>query len=280
VDAYWPMGACNVDPEYRGAAGKSVRVPGNYFREWMVASGVNGVRFANTHVAGERAVKIILDLAERVVQQAGPNAVKNWAMDHCTYVNPADLKQAARLGITFSCAPKYIIDSAQATAAAYGEHVANNWMVPVKSMLNNGIKVAFESDRDISVWEEIELLITRKDAKTGKVWGPHERIDRVAALRTATIEAADYILRRDQLGSLEAGKLADFLVLDKEYMTIPEEQIGDIQPQVTIFDGRIVFVHSDFAREYNLRPSGALVSTYKDVLARRPARVAGGGGGD
>jgi hypothetical protein len=69
------------------------------------------------------------------------------------------------------------------------------------------------------------------------------------------------------------------VVLDKDYMTVPEEQISEIQPQVAIFDGRIVYVHSQFAQEYNLRPSGALVSTYKDLVARRkPASVRGGGG--
>ncbi len=275
VDSYWPMGACNIDSEYHGAAGKSPRTSGNYFRDWMIASGRNGVRFANTHVAGERAVKLMLDLAQRSLEEAGPDAIKGWALDHCTYVNPADLPQAARLGITFSCAPKYIISAGESTARAYGEDMANNWVVPVKSMLDAGIKVAFESDRDMSVWEEIELFITRKDPK-GKVWGQHERIDRTAALKTATIWSAEYILKGDQLGSLESGKLADLVVLDRDYMTIPEEQIGDIQPQVTVFDGKIVFVHPQFAQEYNLRPAGAVISTYEALMARRPDAAGAG----
>jgi predicted amidohydrolase YtcJ len=276
LDSYWPMGACNIDSEYHGAAGKSPRTSGNYFRDWMIASGRSGVRFANTHVAGERAVKLILDLAQMAVDESGPDAVKNWALDHCTYVNPDDLPRAARMGITFSCAPKYIMDATAATAQAYGDSAANNWVVPVKSMLDHGIRVAFESDRDMSVWYEIELLITRKDAK-GKVWGPQERIDRTAALKTATIAAAEYILKGDQLGSIEPGKWADLVVLDRDYMTIPVEQIHEIQPQVTVFDGKIVFVHSQFAQEYNVRPAGAVISTYDELIARRPDT---GGGGD
>jgi hypothetical protein len=242
----------------------------------MIASGRSGVRFANTHVAGERAVKLILDLAQMAVDESGPDAVKNWALDHCTHVNPDDLPRAARMGITFSCAPKYIMDATAATAQAYGDSAANNWVVPVKSMLDHGIRVAFESDRDMSVWYEIELLITRKDAK-GKVWGPQERIDRTAALKTATIAAAEYILKGDQLGSIEPGKWADLVVLDRDYMTIPVEQIHEIQPQVTVFDGKIVFVHSQFAQEYNVRPAGAVISTYDELIARRPDT---GGGGD
>ena len=115
-------------------------------------------------------------------------------------------------------------------------------------------------------------MITRKD-NDGKVWGPQERLDRPTALRTITQWAADYMLKGDKLGSLEAGKLADLVVLDKDYMTIPEEQISDTQPQLTMLDGKIIFVHSQFAQEYNLRPPGAVVSTYQDMVKSRKPRI-------
>jgi predicted amidohydrolase YtcJ len=118
-------------------------------------------------------------------------------------------------------------------------------------------------------------MMTRKDSK-GKVWGPQERVDRITALKTGTIWAAEYILKGNQLGSLETGKLADLVVLDRDYMAIPVEQIHEIQPQVTVFDGKIVFVHSQFAQEYNLRPAGAVVSTYEALMARRPDAAGGG----
>ncbi len=268
VDSYWPRGACNVDVEYQGAAGKAMRTPGNYFRDWMVASGVHGARFANTHVSGDRSIKLLLNLAEQAVETAGPNAVKGWAFDHCTIVDPGDLPRVAKLGMMFSCGPLFITNESRANA--YGEKIANTWFVPVKSILNHGIKVAYEGDRDSYVWSEIELLITRKDDK-GKIWAPQERVDRREALIMITRVAAEYILKGDQLGTLEPGKLADLVVLDRDYMTIPEEQISEIQPQVTVFDGKIVFVHPQSAQEYNLRPAGAVIATYQELLARRPS---------
>jgi cytosine/adenosine deaminase-related metal-dependent hydrolase len=84
-------------------------------------------------------------------------------------------------------------------------------------------------------------------------------------------------MRPDKLGTLEAGKLADIIVLDKDYMTIAEDDISTIEPQITVFDGKIVFVHPRFATEYNFRPDGAVISTTKDLRARRNAQ--GGGGG-
>jgi predicted amidohydrolase YtcJ len=114
----------------------------------------------------------------------------------------------------------------------------------------------------------LELLQTRKD-KNGKVWGPQERVDRTTVLKMATRWAADYVLKGDKLGSIEPGKWADLVVLDQDYMTIPVEQFHAVQPQLTVFDGKIVFAHPQFAQENNLSPKGAVVATYKDLAARR-----------
>ena len=273
VDDFWPMGQCHMDVEYNGAAGKAQRISENYYREWVLQGGVNGLRFANTHVAGERTVSILLGLADQVQKQAGMNAIRGFSMDHCTFINPRDFKEAARLGVTFSCAPKYIMDNAPQASKAYGEDVANTWVVPVKGLLDAGVKVVFEADDDKYVWDELELLQTRKD-KNGKVWGPQERIDRTTVLKMATRWAADYVLKGDKLGSIEPGKLADMVVIDQDYMQIPVEQFHTVQPQLTIFNGKIVFAHPQFAQENNLKPKGAVVATYSDLVARR-ARTGG-----
>lgn len=279
LDGYWPMGACNVDTEYHGAAGKAARTPGNYFRDWMLASADYGVRFANTHVSGERSIKLLLSIAEQAVKTKGPNAVRGWAFDHCVFVDPADLPRIAKLGMMFSCAPMYAVDNAPNAIRAYGEKIGTTWVAPVKSMLDAGIRVAFEGDRDRYIWAELEMLITRKDAN-GKVWSPHERINRTQALRTITEVAADYILKKDQLGTLEPGKLADLVILDKDYMTIPEEEIHTIEPQFVVFDGKIAAVHPKFVAEYNIKPAGAIVGSYHDLVARRPVKVGPNAGRD
>jgi hypothetical protein len=73
---------------------------------------------------------------------------------------------------------------------------------------------------------------------------------------------------------------ADLLVLNHDYLTVPDDDISEIQPYLTLFDGKVVFVHSDFAQEYNLRPAGAVVSTYKDLIQRRRvSEIISGGGG-
>ena len=104
-------------------------------------------------------------------------------------------------------------------------------------------------------------------------------MDRPTALKMYTRWAADYALKGDQLGSTEPGKLAGLVVLDQDYLTVPGDDIGKLQPQLTLFDGRIVYVHPQFAQEYNLKPSGATIATYKDLIARRKRMTNYSGGG-
>lgn len=271
IDAWWPVGQCHNDDEFRGAAGKAAPISGNYYKEWTMQSALNGVRFANTHVAGDRSVSLLLDMVEEVQQQAGPDVTKGWAFDHCFMIDPADFARAARLQIAFSCAPKYV-QSGSLVAAAYGDEVAHTFIDPVKSMLDAGLKVTFESDRDVYVWYDLEILMTRKD-RSGKVWGPQEAVDRVTALKMITRWAAEYVLKPDRLGSIEPGKLADLVVLDKDYMTIPAEDISELRPRMTMLDGKIVFLHPEFASESNLEPNGAVVATYEQLKERRTTGV-------
>jgi predicted amidohydrolase YtcJ len=139
-------------------------------------------------------------------------------------------------------------------------------------MIDAGINVSNEGD-----WDGIEIMITRKDSK-GKVWGADQKIDRVTALRVATQNGANYILKADKLGSIEAGKLADLVILDKDYMTMPEDEIGEMRPLLTMMGGKIVFLRSDFSTESGVKPAGAEISTHEELQKRRPAGGVGGGG--
>lgn len=272
IDYLYPVGQCYQDSEYRGAAGKAAPIPSNYYHDWIMASAKNGIRFANTHMSGDRSVNQFVKMIADAQKEYGPNSTKYWASDHCNMVNPADLPQAAKLGVMFSCQANI---GGPAFARQYGDKLANSFPSPVKTMMNLGINVSLEGEGG-RAWVGIERLITRKD-NTGKVWAPQERLTRQEALIMATRNGANYVLKGDKLGTLEAGKLADVVVLDQDYLTMPEDEIHNMQPQVTIFNGRIVFVHTAFANEYNLRPSGAVISTNKELVGRRNGQAGGGG---
>ena len=271
IDSWVPMGQCHTDIEYKGSPKRAASISENYYANWVMDSGRDGLRFANTHVAGDRATGNMLNYIEKLQTQYGKDATKNWGLDHCDMVNPKDFPRIAKTGVFMSC---YVLTSIRESAdisRAYGDQIANTFPSPLNSMYKAGGRVVLESDSASYVWEDIRAAVTRKD-KQGRVWAPQERVTPEVALKMFTIWAAQYVLKGDRLGSIEKGKIADMVVLDKDMMTINGDDLDKIQPQLTIFDGKPVFVHTDFATENNYRPAGATISSYDALVKARTTR--------
>ena len=265
---WWPRGQCSLDIEYNGGT-RGARIKKNYFLDWYQDVAQEGLRSANAHVSGNDAHTRLIAEWERI-DKAKPGSVKGWAMDHCNLIDPKDIPRAAKLGLMWSCDLGNAI--AANSAAAYGEQVLHTYPDAIKTMLDAGINVSSEGD-----WDGIEIAMTRKDSK-GKVWGADQRVDRKTALRIATQNGANYALKGDKLGSIESGKLADLVILDRDYMTMPEDEIAEMRPLMTMLGGKIVFVRTDFSNEQNLKPAGAEISTHEELRKRRPTGGIGGGG--
>ena len=171
------------------------------------------------HVAGDRAVGNMLNFIEELQKAKGPQATKGWALYHCDMVNPRDFPRIAKTGVIMSC---YIrINNLKSMATSYGEQMANTFHAPAGSMIKAGGKVVLETDSNTYIWNDMETFVTRKD-RDGKVWGPQDRVDHPTILKMITIWAAEYVLKPDKLGSIEKGKLADLVVLDKDFLAIPD----------------------------------------------------------
>jgi predicted amidohydrolase YtcJ len=266
ISEWWPRGQCHLDIEYSGGT-RGASLKRNYFPEWFSEVATDGLRSANNHTSGDESHSRYLSMLERIDRE-NPGVVKGWAMDHCDLINPQDIPRAAKLGLMWSCDIRFGVskDYSSPKAAAFGEEVVHTYAVPIKSMLEAGINVSQEGQ-----WDGMELLITRKD-ENGKVWGPDQRVDRLTALRISTQNGANYVLKGDKLGSIEPGKLADLVVIDRDFLTMPEDDISEIRSLLTLLGGKFIFLRSDFAAEHNLRPAGAVISTYEELLKRRPSR--------
>ncbi|MEE8348379.1 MAG: amidohydrolase family protein, partial [Acidobacteriota bacterium] len=261
LSEWWPRGQCNLDIEYAGAT-KGAPLKANYFMEWFNQVAQDGLRSANLHTSGDESYSRLISEMERI-DQANPGAVKGWAMDHCTMIDPRDIPRVAKLGVMLSCQPLGEGNRASMVGEAFGDSVADVFVAPIQSMLKAGINVSLEG-----LWDGVETLITRKD-EDGKVWGPDQRVDRETALRVATQNGANYVLKGDQLGSIEVGKLADLVVLDRDYLTVAEEEISETQSLMTLLGGKIIFLNSAFSEKYDFRPDGAVISTLEDLRKRR-----------
>jgi predicted amidohydrolase YtcJ len=220
-----------------------------------MAVALSGGRIANTHVAGDKAHDTMLDLFEKAEQQLGEDTIREqrFAFDHCVFIRPDQIERAKRFGVSWSCHSGYLYRDAPWLAPLYGKEIVDKWMLPLKSLLDAGMPVAWHTSSDFVTdreppFKHLHIMVTRK-AHDGKVYGPRERIDRKSALRLMTMGSAYYVLREKVIGSLEPGKLADLVVLDRDFMAIPDEELSKIQVLMTVVDGKPAYADPRFARE-------------------------------
>jgi predicted amidohydrolase YtcJ len=113
-------------------------------------------------------------------------------------------------------------------------------------LLDLGVVVATGTDYSVSPYYPFYTLhaaVTRQDRENNPPggWIPEQAMTREEALRAATMGGAYVMFAEDSLGSIEVGKLADFVVIPVDYMTIPVEDIWKIEPEMTIIGGEIVY---------------------------------------
>jgi hypothetical protein len=118
-----------------------------------------------------------------------------------------------------------------------------------KSLIDDGAVVVGGSDAPVEVGSpliEFYAAVARKDLKgfSGEGWHPEERLTREQALGLFTKAAAYAAFMEDDLGTIEAGKLADFTVFDRDLMTVPEAEILDAKAMMTVVGGQIVWSRS------------------------------------
>jgi hypothetical protein len=115
---------------------------------------------------------------------------------------------------------------------------------PARSALRHGVKFSFHSDASVTPVDPLKtvwIAVTRK-TMSGKVLGPEQRISVYDALKAVTLDAAYLLFQDDKKGSIEAGKLADFTILDKDPLIIDVDAIPKIKVKATMLGGRIFLV--------------------------------------
>jgi len=142
-------------------------------------------------------------------------------------------------------------------------------MYPRRNLLDAGVMGSVEMDRpmgytNLTYFHSLYTGITRKD-REGKVWAPRQAVSREVMLKSGTIWGAYYAMKEDKVGSLKAGKWADFIVLDRDYLTIPEDDILKIRVLMTMVGGKVRHLLPSFAREIGLQPAGAQVELGGDA---------------
>jgi predicted amidohydrolase YtcJ len=168
--------------------------------------------------------------------------VKNlrWALAHVNQINPAQLERMKRLGMYAAVHPWAVINGG-IMHDAFGDGAYD--MPPLAAIQNSGIQWGFGTDG--SAANQYLPFTTLSFAVTGKMAGGRrvirQTISREDALIAHTRKNAYLVFQENDLGSIQPGKLADLVVLDRDYLTVPADQITDIKPVMTIVGGRVVY---------------------------------------
>jgi predicted amidohydrolase YtcJ len=196
------------------------------------------------HAIGDRAINSQLNIYEQVERENGPRD-RRFRIEHAQHLLPADIPRFAKLGVIPSMQPYHAIDDGRWAEKVIG-HERSKTTYAFRSLLDTKARLAFGSDWFVappSPLEGIYAAVTRRtlDDKHPEGWIPEQKITVEEALRAYTIDAAFASFDEAVKGSLERGKLADLVLIDRDITRIPPETIRDAKVLLTVVGGRIVF---------------------------------------
>ena len=233
----------------------------------------SGWRLAGVHICGSESARQFFKMVDRAQQANGWTIQEVHDMhmtgEHCNLIGkqPDVIEGLKKYGIILSCGPD-LIREAPEWVKDYGPDI-ERFILPFNTWIKSGVKLVGQhigfsrpgtgNFRPPFYW--FWQAVTRK--YDGKVWQPDERIDRVHALKMWTSWASEYVQRADKLGTLQVGKLADLVIIDRDYFTVPEDDILKVHPMMTMVGGKMIVLQEPLAKEFALSAVGP-ANMFKD----------------
>ncbi len=218
-------------------------IPESKMLQRMLAADKAGLQLS-IHAIGDRANHMLLDLFASVAKANGPRD-RRFRIEHAQHLRPEDISRFAKLGVIPSMQPYHCIDDGRWAEKRIGpERIKTTYAF--RSLLDQGARLTFGSDWTVAPINPllgVYAAVTRRtlDDRNPHGWVPEEKISVEEAMKSYTINNAYASFDESRKGSLETGKLADVVVLDRDIFAIPPFQIPRASVLYTIVGGKIVY---------------------------------------
>jgi predicted amidohydrolase YtcJ len=193
------------------------------------------------HAIGDRANRETLNIFEEAFKAIPDKKDFRWRIEHAQHLNPSDIPRFGALGVIASMQGIHCTSDAPYVLARLGPTRAEEGAYVWQKLMKSGAVVTNGSDapvEDVDPIASYYASVSRK-LKDGSVFYPDQRMTRMEALKSYTINGAFAAFEENSKGSLKAGKYADMVVLSKDIMTIPEDEIPAAQVLYTIVGGKV-----------------------------------------
>jgi predicted amidohydrolase YtcJ len=197
-----------------------------------------------THAIGDRANRMVLDVYEKALREFPQVKDPRFRIEHAQILDAAEVPRFARLGVIASLQGVHCPSDRPWAESRLGRARVQEELYVWRKLIKAGARIINGTDapvEDLSAIQNFHASVTRQDATGNPPGGfdPEQRMTREEALRSYTLDAACGAFAEETRGSIQAGKLADLVVLSKDIMTVPDGEIMRTEVIYTIVDGKV-----------------------------------------
>lgn len=219
--------------------------PVQYIRKTAEFAIANGFQLC-THAIGDRANRETLNLYEAVFRDHPDKTNLRWRIEHAQHLDPADIPRFGELGVIAAMQGIHCTSDGPFVIARLGRERAEAGAYVWQKLMKSGVVVGNGTDTPVEDVDPIQCYyasVSRRLAD-GSVFFPDQRMSRMEALQSYTINNAYAAFEEGIKGSLKVGKLADVTVLSRDILTLPESEIRRALVDYTIIGGKVMYERS------------------------------------
>lgn len=233
------------DPDYRGVQ----KIAAERLRQLVEPVTAAGLQFT-AHSVGDAAVQLLIDTYEEVNQKHSVRAARS-SVTHCNFMHPDSIAKAARLGVCVDLQPIWLHMDGRTLTQHFGvERMAR--FQPLRACFDQGVVVgggsdhmqkigSFRSINPYNPWLGMWTAVTRRARKLDAPVHSENALTREEAIRLYTSNNAFLLKAETYSGSIEIGKLADLILLDRDPLTCPLDELPETRVLTTWLGGKVVF---------------------------------------